>query len=230
MAFARPIPSETFRQFDRLAFVTRRAARAGAGGEHYARRPAPSTDFVDYRPYQPGDDFRRVDWNVYGRLGTLQVKVTEGRERLNVLVILDCSSSMAFGMPEKLEFGAHLAAALAYVGMTRADSVSIACLGAPARIGPFARRTRTAALVRQLSEIAPTGAVDVNRGLASCLAKDGTTPPLVVIVSDLLTATGVAEGLDELQARRADVAVIHVVSPEEMDPNLTGELQLIDAE
>ena len=55
-------------------------------------------------------------------------------------------------------------------------------------------------------------------------------PPLVIIVSDLLTAAGVADGLDELQARRADVAVIHVVSPEEIDPTLSGELQLLDSE
>ena len=53
-----------------------------------SRRPAPSTDFVDYRPYVPGDDFRRIDWNVYGRLGSLHVKVTEGRERLAVVLVL----------------------------------------------------------------------------------------------------------------------------------------------
>ena len=74
------IPAETQRQLDRLTFVSRRPARAGTGGEHPSRRPAASTDFVDYRPYHPGDDFRRVDWNVYGRLGSLQVKLTEGHE------------------------------------------------------------------------------------------------------------------------------------------------------
>src|SRR5947209_20231168 len=82
------ISSETFSRFDRLSFVTRRPARAGLGGEHRSRRRAPSTDFVDYRPYSAGDDFRRIDWNVYGRLGALQVKVTEGRERLHVVVVL----------------------------------------------------------------------------------------------------------------------------------------------
>ena len=113
MASTRSIPNDAFRQFDRLAFVSRRPARAGPGGEHPSRTRAPSTDFVDYRPYNPGDDFRRVDWNIYGRLGSLQVKVTEGRERLDLVLVLDCSSSMAYGQPDKLEFATHLVAALA---------------------------------------------------------------------------------------------------------------------
>jgi uncharacterized protein (DUF58 family) len=125
------ISSDALRQFDRLAFVSRRPARAGTGGEHASRRPAPSTDFIDYRPYQPGDDFRRVDWNVYGRLGSLQVKVTEGRERLDVLLVLDCSSSMAFG--DKLGVAGELVAALAYIGAARSDAVRIASLGGPSK-------------------------------------------------------------------------------------------------
>ena len=110
------LATETFTRFERLSFVTRRDARAGLGGEHRSRRRAPSTDFMDYRPYQPGDDFRRVDWNIYGRLGTLQVKLTEARERLDVALVLDCSASMAWGKPDKLGFAASIVAALGYVG------------------------------------------------------------------------------------------------------------------
>jgi uncharacterized protein (DUF58 family) len=186
---------------------------------------------VDYRPYHAGDDFRRVDWNVYGRLGALQVKVTEGRERLNVVVVLDCSSSMAYGQPDKLDFAAQLAAALAYVGMGRADSVRIACLGSPTQgFGPFARRSRTPELVQQLSHLAPAGLVDVNAGLQGCLPERHSAVPLVVVVSDLLTPRGAARGLESLQVRQADTVVIHVVSPEELDPRLSGEVELIDAE
>src|SRR3954470_4724934 len=123
------IATESFGRYERLSFVSRDNARAGLGGEHRSRRPSASTDFVDYRPYQPGDDFRRIDWNVYGRLGSLQVKVTEGRQRLEVVLVLDCSSSMAAGTPDKLSFAADVVAALAYIGMARADSVRILCLG-----------------------------------------------------------------------------------------------------
>src|SRR4051794_18097320 len=105
------IATDELSRFERLAFVSRRLAQAGLGGEHRSRHRAPSTDFIDHRPYQPGDDFRRVDWNVYGRLGTLQVKLTEARERLDITLVLDCSASMALGAPSKLQLAAQLVAA-----------------------------------------------------------------------------------------------------------------------
>jgi uncharacterized protein (DUF58 family) len=182
----------------------------------------------------PGDDFRRIDWNVYGRLGSLHVKVTEGRERLDVLLVLDCSSSMDYGDPDKLEFATQLVAALAYVGASRADGVRIACLSQqqPAgwRSGPFSRRARVPELVRQLSEVAPAGLVDIDAGLVACVPSGMTANSLVVVVSDLLTPHGVAGGLDALRARVADVAVVHVLSPQELDPALSGEVELADAE
>ena len=228
------ISTDTFSRFDRLSFVTRRPARAGLGGEHRSRRRSPSTDFVDYRPYYPGDDFRSIDWNVYGRLGSLQVKLTEGREQLHVLLVLDCSSSMACGEPgsSKLEFAAQLVAALGYVGMVRADMVRIACLTEASKnpaFGPFGRRARMPQLVADLSRVAPAGLVNLNAGLSGILGA-GQGQPLVIVVSDLLALPGMAEGLDALQALHADVVVLHVVSPDEMDPRLSGELELVDAE
>jgi uncharacterized protein (DUF58 family) len=227
------IASESFGRFERLSFVSRRPARAGLGGEHRSRARSPSTDFVDFRPYYPGDDFRRVDWNVYGRLGSLQVKLTEGRERLDIALVLDCSSSMAYGQPDKLQFASQLVAALGYVGMARADVVRITCLASPSRptrFGPFQRRSRFGELAKQLSEVAPAGLLDLDAGLSRCLPEGSSLQPIVVVVSDLLTPGGVAAGLESLQSRRADVVVLHVVSPEEMDPKLAGEVELIDAE
>jgi uncharacterized protein (DUF58 family) len=225
------IASDTFGRFERLSFVRRRPASAGLGGEHRSRRRSPSTDFVDYRPYRPGDDFRSVDWNIYGRLGSLQVKVTEGRERQDVVLLLDCSSSMACGQPvEKLAFAAQLVAALGYVGMARSETVRIVLLAEPTRsFGPFGRRARMPDLVRQLSQIAPAGLLDVNAGL-SAWVPDATPQPLVVVVSDLLAPAGVAQGLEALLARQADLVIVHVVSPDEVDPRFSGEVELLDAE
>ncbi|HEY2594630.1 MAG TPA: DUF58 domain-containing protein [Chloroflexota bacterium] len=234
MAPQRTDLQSVFRQLDRLSLVGRRPASAGAGGEHVSRRPAPSTEFVDYRPYIPGDDFRRIDWNVFGRLGSLQVKVTEGRERLDVVLVLDCSSSMACGSPSKLDFATQLVAALAYVAASRADAVRVACLSRaqPAgwRGGPFSRRARVPELVEQLSALTPAGQIDVNSELAACLPREASARSLAIVVSDLLAPDGVAGGLDALRARLADVAVLHVVSPEEMNPDLSGEVELFDAE
>jgi uncharacterized protein (DUF58 family) len=226
--------SDAFRQFDRLAFVSRKAARAGTGGDHVSRRPAPSTDFIDYRPYQPGDDFRRVDWNVYGRLGSLQVKVTEGRERLELLLVLDCSGSMAFGEPSKLAFAGQLISALAYIGAARSDFVRIAYIGQRPKprwyTRPLTRRSQLTELMQQLSALAPSGLVDLDEALPDAATAPLSRNSLAVVVSDLLTPDGAAAGLDALRTRVADVAVVHVVSPIELEPRLAGEVELIDAE
>jgi uncharacterized protein (DUF58 family) len=226
------IATDTFSRFDRLSLVSQRTAQDGLGGEHRSRRRAPSTEFVDYRPYQPGDDFRRVDWNVYGRLGTLQVKLTEARERLDVLLVLDCSASMAFGEPSKLAMGANVVAALSYVALGRSDTLWVVALraGQPALLaGPLRGRARFAEVLHSLSRQSAGGELALNAALADCLPVGGGQR-LVVFVSDLLTPDGIADGLDALLARRADVVVLHVCSPDEGDPRLAGEIELIDAE
>jgi uncharacterized protein (DUF58 family) len=234
VASREPTSADLFRMFDRLAFVSRRHARGGTGGEHVSRRPAPSTDFIDYRPYQPGDDFRRVDWNVYGRLGSLHVKVTEGRERLDLLLILDCSASMAFGSPSKFAIATQLLAALAHIGAARQDAVRLARLGQPAKPQwlrrPFSQRSQVASLMRELGEVAARGLVDLDVALAECATPEVPRNSLAVVVSDLLTPEGAAAGLETLRARTADVAVIHVVSPDELEPRISGEVELVDAE
>jgi uncharacterized protein (DUF58 family) len=180
---------------------------------------------------------------VYGRLGSLHVKVTEGRERLDVVIVLDCSSSMDFGGTgrrgragnlSKLDFATQLAAALAYVGASRADAVRLACLSRaqPAgwRGGPFSRRARVPEVVEQLASVAPAGRIEVNAELAACIPREASSNSLVLVISDLLAPEGVSTGLDALRARVADVVVLHVVSPEEQDPDLSGEVELVDAE
>ncbi|HET6316724.1 MAG TPA: DUF58 domain-containing protein [Chloroflexota bacterium] len=226
------IATDTFGRFERLSFVSRRTAQAGLGGEHRSRRRAPSTDFADYRPYQPGDDFRRVDWNVYGRLGTLQVKLTEARERLELVLAVDCSASMACGEHDKLAFAANLAAALGFIGLARSDAVRLVALRqgeAPAVLGPLQGRGRVPDLVGFCARQGSAGHVDLNAALAECASTD-SQQLLVVLISDLLTPDGIAAGLDALLSQRADGVVLHVFSPWEEDPRLVGEIELVDAE
>src|SRR4029077_10099551 len=98
-----------------------------------------------------------------------------------------------------------------------------------AGFGPFTRRGRIPQLVAQLSKIAPAGYVDLNHGLSNCLPTE-LAQPLVVLVSDLLTPTGAIAGLESLLARQADVVMLHVVSPDEIEPRLSGQIELLDAE
>jgi uncharacterized protein (DUF58 family) len=220
-----------YARFGRLGFVVRQPAGRGLGGEHRSRRRAPATEFVDYRPYAVGDDLRRVDWNVYGRLRTLQVKLTEARERAELVLALDCSESMRWGKPDKLGFARQAAAALAYVGLARFDAVRVVRLGhaeSGRSLGPVRGRARFAEVERFIAGSEPAGRADLDDELARCA---GSAPlRLVVLVSDLLTPAGCERGLDALLAARAEVVVVHVVAPQERDPELFGELELVDAE
>jgi uncharacterized protein (DUF58 family) len=231
------LDEQTWRRFDGRSIVTRSAARAGLGGEHRSRVGTASTEFADYRAYQPGDDVRRVDWNVYGRLGSLQVKVTETRQRLELVLVLDCSSSMDYGAPDKLTWAARAAAGLARVGLQQADVVRVVCLGEqPRAFGPVSGLQRFPELLRFMSAATPRGRIALDEQLtelrASLTSAGRGAGTLVVMLSDLMTAsvTGLEAALDALLRAGADVAIVHVLSPQEESPDPRGDVVLVDAE
>jgi uncharacterized protein (DUF58 family) len=218
-------------RFDRLAFVTRRPSRAGLGGDHASRRRAPSAEFVDYRPYVPGDDLRRVDWNVYGRLGALEVKLTEARERTELVLALDCSSSMAWGAPDKFTASRQAAAALAYVGLARFDRVRMVRLGyrGPERsLGPVHGRARLSEVLGFLEKSTPVGKLDLNEQLLDGIARRGQHT--LILISDLLSPSGIERAVDALHATGTELVVVHILAPQERQPETLGDLELIDAE
>ncbi len=229
------LSGQTLVQLERLSFLRRQRATAGPGGEHRSRGRAPSTDFVDYRPYQPGDDFRRVDWSVYGRLDTLQIRLTEARERLELHLLVDCSASMRWGEPDKLVYAARVASALGYVALGRFDAVRVLLLGEEQHaLGPLRGRARYHELARFLADVAPGGRIDLDQQIGSCLPRRFGTArrgqPLVVLISDLLAPGGLESGTDALLREGADVVVVHVLSRQEEQPIPSGEVELIDAE
>jgi uncharacterized protein (DUF58 family) len=225
----------------RLSFVRRARTSGGMGGEHQGRARAPSLEFVDYRQYRPGDDPRRVDWNAYARLGTLQVRLTESQEREHLVLVVDRSASMRWGRPDKYVYASQLAAALGTLALARAETVHLAWLPGPAEPDPartFAARERLPELVQLLDRTVPAGRVhDLGAALAGVLAAvpvpARASAPLVVVLSDLLATPdggSLADGLDGLGARGADVVVLHLLSPREFEPRAQGEVELEDAE
>ena len=80
-----------------LQLGTRRRLAGHFAGEHRSVRHGSSIDFADYRQYNPGDDFRRIDYFLYARLGVLNVKLFEAEEDLHLRLLIDTSASMAAG-------------------------------------------------------------------------------------------------------------------------------------
>jgi len=226
-----PFSSEFLAQLERLALLSRRTFRGRVRGERRSPRRGHSVEFCDYRAYGVGDDLRYVDWNIYGRLDRLHVKLFVDEEDLCLHLLLDASASMDFGAPTKLEYGARLASALGFVGLVGMERVGVGVLRERVAEGwpPTRGRTQVVNLFEFLGRVEPAGGTSLNDGLGN-YAMRAREPGLAVVVSDLMDPDGFETGVRALLERRFDVHLIHVLAPEEMDPELAGDLRLVDAE
>ena len=218
-------------QLERLALLSRRAFRGRVKGERRSPRKGISVEFSDYRPYGHGDDLRYVDWNIYGRLDRLYVKLFVDEEDLCLNLLLDASASMSFGEPSKLDYGARLAAALGFVGLVNLERVGVGVMRERIAEGwsPTRGRGQVLPLLEFLSRVRPAGGTSLNDGLAAWRLRTREAG-LAVLISDLMDPGGYERGLRGLLEHRHDVHVIHLLAAEEMNPAWGGDLRLEDAE
>jgi uncharacterized protein (DUF58 family) len=223
--------SEFLAQLERLSLLSRRVFRGRVKGERRSLRRGHSVEFCDYRAYGVGDDLRYVDWNIYGRLDRLHVKLFVDEEDLCLHLIVDASASMNFGSPTKLDCAVRVAAALGFVGLLNLERVGVGALRDRVAEGwpPTRGRNQVPALLDFLGRVEPSGGTSLNDGLASYAARSRQTG-LAVVISDLLDPAGYESGVRALLERRFDVHLVHVLSPEEMNPELAGDLRLVDSE
>ncbi len=218
-------------QLERLDFVSRRSHVGRVKGERKSPRKGSSVEFADYRPYEVGDDLRYVDWNAFGRLNRLYLKIFMDEEDLCVHLLLDASASMDFGAPNKFEYGVRLAAALAFVGFVNLERVGVGVFRDRLSEGWLPTRGRSQFLPLQefLSELTPGGTTAFNGALRQYAfrAKDSG---LAIVMSDFLDPDGYESGLRAMMERRFDLHVVHLLAPEELRPMLGGDLELVDAE
>ena len=222
---------EFLRRLEHLSLLIRRPARGGSTGEHYSHSRASSLEFVEYRHYVSGDDPRRVDWNVYGRLGSLLVKLTEATEDVTLHVVVDCSRSMDWGTPNKLLYARRLAAAVGYLALARFDNVRVGTFNdrLQERSTVIRGKRQAMSLLRFLNEIEVGGPTDVDAGLAEYCAGI-TRGGVAVLISDLLAPDAAKQGVQRLLKAGLEVTVIHVLDEQEVRPGLAGEFELIDSE
>jgi len=219
------------RQLERLLLLLKAPVRGGLKGGRRSVKRGQSVEFADYRDYSLGDDLRQLDWNVFARLERLFVKLFIEEEDVTVTFLIDASASMAAGRPEKLLFAKRAAAALGYIGLASEDRVVVSSLG-----GRVARRQsalrgsgRVFRLLSNLSSIqiadGPTDLLAAARHAAAQLTGRG----VVVLISDLLDPAA-DRVIRDLAGAGSELIVLHVLSPQELDPVLEGDLRLVDAE
>jgi uncharacterized protein (DUF58 family) len=219
------------RQLERLGVLMKQPVRGGLKGGRRSVKRGQSVEFADFRDYTLGDDLRQLDWNVLARLEKLFVKLYVEEEDVTITFLLDASPSMTFGRPQKLLFAKRAAAALGYIALSGEDRVvTVALAGRQARRHSGLRGSgRVFRLLGNLSGIrpadGPTDLVLAARHAAAMVSGRG----VIVFISDLLDP-GADRVIRELAAQGSDLIVLHVLSPDELDPQLEGDLRLVDSE
>ena len=230
------LSAKLLRQLEQFQLLAQRRAKSSARGERRSRARGQSVEFADYRNYVAGDDFRYLDWNLYGRLERLFLKLYEEERELPVRIFLDASESMTFGEPRKFDFARQVAAAVGYVALCGFDRVSVISFPdqpeqSAVRSALRAVRGRKSALefFRNLSQLTAAGTVNLNSALRRG-ALEARQAGVAVVLSDFLDPAGYEKGLEALAGRGFQVNAVQVLSPEELNPSTYGDLKLVDAE
>jgi uncharacterized protein (DUF58 family) len=240
---------ELLRRLEQFQLLAARRAKSSLRGERRSKARGQSVEFADYRNYVSGDDFRYLDWNLYGRLDRLFLKLYEEERELPVTVFLDASESMAFGEPRKFDFARQVAAAVGYVALCGFDRVSVRVfpeisqepandaerktqsLELAARGALRAVRGRKSALefFQNINQLTAKGATSFNEALRRG-ALEAQKTGVAVVLSDFLDPAGYEAGLTALVGRGFQVNAVQILAPDELNPATYGDLRLIDSE
>lgn len=218
-----------FRLLEGLRPNPRRTFSGRVRGERLTRQKGISIEFADFRDYVEGDDLRHLDWNALARLDATVVKTYQDEEDLAVHLLFDCSASMDFGQPTKFEAARRIACALGYAALASHDALVPNALGSRlAPMAPLRGRGALPRLAQWLLDRAAEGREPVGEAVRRFAGSSARTG-LVYFVSDGLDPR-LPDALRVLAGRGHELGFVHVVSREEADPDLEGDLRLLDAE
>jgi uncharacterized protein (DUF58 family) len=224
------------RKLEYLSLVSRRVFSGRLRAERRTKKSGSGVEFADHRDYQPGDDFRTLDWSVYQRFERLLVRLYEEEEDLAIYLILDTSGSMAFGEPgakkaSKLAYAKKVVAALAYVGLANLDRVSVVTTSdrVMERMPETRGKARIFKAFRFLRSVEAGGTTDLGDAMKTFVAQNKRRG-LAVLVSDLYDPKGFERGLNLLRYNKFDPFVVHVVDPADARPRLQGDVLVYDCE
>jgi uncharacterized protein (DUF58 family) len=217
------VPPAVLAAIGDLELLARTALAGIAPGLHRAREAGTSSEFVEYRNYEPGDDIRHLDWNLYARSDRLAIRRFAGETAARVHLLLDASGSMAFRGPRspasKFDYARWLAAALAWLAFRQHDAVSLTVFadGVRVHLPPSSRAAARSALFAALATAAPAAGTDLAVPLRLL---SGVPASLCVLLSDCYADAAVlVRACAALAARGSDVLVVQVLDAAEVSPD-----------
>lgn len=210
-----------------------RQRRSSGPGAHLSKGLGQSMDFSEYRPYQPGDDLRALDWKVYGRTDRLYTKLYVPEQEETVCFLIDTSGSMESKWPTLRT----VVLGLANVVLSQGDRAAVLPLANSSLtnlkgVAPCRGRSSLSRIAKFLAELEPTGVTGLEqafREMSGKLKKRCHT----VVVSDFLQPGAGLKGLSQLRYRRHRLSLIQLLAPHENDPRESmspGEWELTDPE
>ena len=240
---------ELLRRLEQFQLLAARRAKSSSKGERRSRARGQSVEFADHRSYVPGDDFRYLDWNLFGRLDKLFLKLYEEERELPVRIFLDASESMTFGEPRKFDFARQVAAAIGYVALCGFDRVSIVPfpntergtqsgqtgaltseeLAARGALRSVRGKKSSMQFFQNINSLTAAGGADLNEALRRG-ALEARQTGLAIVLSDFLDPAGYESGLTALVGRGFQLNVVQILAPEELAPSTFGDLRLVDSE
>ncbi len=225
---------EFMHRLDRLDVLSRKILSGRMQGERRSKKKGQSVEFADYRNYVAGDDLRFIDWNLYARLDRLFLRLFMEEEDLCVHVLLDVSSSMDYGQPQKLLYAKQVAAALGYIALSHYNRLEVTAFadGVVGQTPALRGRRPIAELMRFLQVQKPSGAGQLETACKR-FALGTRGKGVVIVLSDLLDKGDLQKAWRYLSGPRFDVYLIQVLAPQEIDPEkggLVGDLRLKDME
>ena len=229
------IGNELMARIGQLDVVSRKIFSGKIQGERRSKRRGQSVEFADFRQYVHGDDLRFIDWNIFGRLDRLFLKIFLEEEDLSLVVAVDASASMDWGDPSKFVFAQRLAMALGYIGLVNHNRVTLAAFGGQGGLQVLKNlrgRRKTAEMGRWLLDLKPGGADTFEESMKSlALGRQGRG--VMVVLSDFLLKGGYEKGLRYVAGRGFDLWCMQTLAPQEIDPaahGLAGDWRLTDLE
>lgn len=228
MALHLGLESDALRILRGLKLQTRHRFRGSSHGERVARQRGVSIEFRDHREYGEGDDLRHMDWNALARLDNAVIKTYRDEQETLVSIWVDQSASMAFGEPSKADLARQLACALGLAALQGGDSVRVTILGSGQTSSSIRNATQAGRMVAHINQPPPKHNQTLSQSLKAGLASL-SRPGVVIILSDGLDPS-VAQIMTAVGGRRSEPLFVQVLSPEELDPDLEGDLRLVDAE
>lgn len=221
--------SDFFKKLESISVKTRMSMTEGAAGGRKSKAKGSSVEISDFREYVPGDDYRRVDWNAYGRFDRLFLKLfMEEREAL-INVFIDCSKSMDFGTKNKGAAGLQLTAVLTYLALSNLDRVCINKLkdNSVAAFSTFMGKSSFQSALNFLETTEFSG----NTNLPLCIKKrDLKSRGVSIVVSDFFTSGSIDELIKYLAYKKQHIILLQLLSDEEINPELAGQVRLVDSE